>query len=170
MNFATTDRNKHDPGARMALTIDYRLTGSGWAACTVRADGHECELSASYLSDALGKLVLAATMVLAGAHSVAVGFDEEPGEYRWSIVRTDDGTVLVNILSDLWSNQADGDGTLLLSASCAPLEFGKAVRKAAEAVLKKHGLPGYKERWCYDFPSQELELLRSYVAAWERDR
>ena len=111
-------------------------------------------------------------MVLAGAHSVAVGFDEEPGEYRWSIIRTDNGTVLVNILSfsDLWSNQADADGTMLLSASCTPLEFGKAVREAAEAVLKKHGLPGYKERWCYDFPSQELELLRSYVAARERDR
>jgi hypothetical protein len=172
MNFATTDRNKCDLGARMALTIDYWLTGSGWAACTVRADGYDCKLSASYLSDALGKLVLAATMVLAGAHSVSVGFDEEPGEYRWSIIRTDNDTVLVNILSfsDLWSNQADADGTLLLSASCAPLEFGKAVSEAAEDVLKKHGLPGYKERWCYDFPSQELELLRSYVAAWERDR
>jgi hypothetical protein len=51
----------------------------GWADCTVRADGNDCKLSASYLSDALGKLILAASAVLADAHSVSVGFDEEPG-------------------------------------------------------------------------------------------
>ena len=68
------------------LKIDFRLTGSGWAECTVHADGCECEVSASYLSDALGKLVLAGVAVLADAQSVAVGFDEEPGEYRWAIV------------------------------------------------------------------------------------
>lgn len=48
------------------LKIDFRLTGSGWAECTVHADSHECEVSASYISDALGKLVLAGVAVLAG--------------------------------------------------------------------------------------------------------
>ena len=81
----------------MTLTIDYRLTGSGWADCTVRADGKACEISASYLSDALGNLVLAAVAVLAGAHSISVGFDEEPGEYRWAVVRTDNGTLRLTI-------------------------------------------------------------------------
>jgi hypothetical protein len=61
----------------VTLTIDYQLSGSGWADCMVHAD--------EYFSDALGKLVLAAVVVLAGAHSVSVGFDEEPGEYRWRI-------------------------------------------------------------------------------------
>lgn len=53
------------------LKIDYRLTGSGWSECTIHADGRECEISASYLSDALGKLVLAGVAVLAGAQSVS---------------------------------------------------------------------------------------------------
>jgi hypothetical protein len=151
----------------VVLTIDYRLTGSGWAECTVRADDRDCKLSASYLSVALGKLVLAAAAVLAGAHSVSIGFDEEPGEYRWSVIRTDAGTVRVSILSfqDLWGNLPDADGTPLLSVSCDPLDFAKSVWEAAEAVLKKHGLVGYKERWGHDFPSQELDLLRSYIAA-----
>lgn len=111
------------------LTIDYRLTGSGWAECTVRADEGDCKLSASYLSDALGKLVLAGAAVIAGAHSVSVGFDVEPGEYRWSIVRIDGGTIRVRILSfqDLWGNQSDAEGTPMLSLSCVPLDFGKAL-------------------------------------------
>jgi hypothetical protein len=154
------------------LTIDYRLAGSGWADCTIRADGRDCKLSASYLSDALGKLVLAAAAVLAGAHSVSVGFDVEPGEYRWSLVRADAGTMQVSILSfqDLWGNLPDAEGTLMLSVSCAPLDFGKAVREAAEAVLKKHGLADYNERWGHDFPSLELDLLQSYVAVWEHNK
>jgi hypothetical protein len=154
------------------LTVDYRLAGSGWADCTIQADGRDCKLSASHLSDALGKLVLAAAAVLAGAHSVSVGFDVEPGEYRWSVVRTDAGAMCVSILSfqDLWGNLPDTDGTPMLSGWCTPLDFGKAVREAAEAVLAKHGLADYSERWGHDFPSQELDLLRSHIAAWERNR
>lgn len=157
----------------MSLTIDYRLAGSGWADCTIRVDGQECEVSASYLSDALGNLVLAAVAVLAGAHSISVGFDEEPGEYRWSVVRTDGGTVRLTVLmfQELWGNRPDAEGKALSSWTGHPVDFGRAVRDAAEAVLKEHGLTGYKERWVeHDFPSQQLDLLKSYIATWERNR
>jgi hypothetical protein len=94
------------------LKIDFRRTGSGWAECTVHADGRQCELSVSYLSDALGKLVLAGVAVLAGAKSVSVGFDEEPGEYRWAIVMNESGTVRVDVLEfqELWNNRPDAEG------------------------------------------------------------
>lgn len=29
------------------LKIDYQLTGSGWAECTIHVDGRQCEVSAS---------------------------------------------------------------------------------------------------------------------------
>jgi hypothetical protein len=67
----------------MVLEIDYRLTGRGWAECTVRHGESQCAVWASYLSDALGKLVMGAAPIAVGAHSVSIGFDEEPGEYRW---------------------------------------------------------------------------------------
>jgi hypothetical protein len=87
------------------LKIDYRLTGSGWAACTIHADGRQCEVSASYLS------------------------------------------------------------------SCAPLEFGKALCAMADDVLDQYGLAGYKERWAaHDFPVAELDLLKSYIVRWKRNR
>lgn len=157
----------------MTLAIDYRLTGSGWADCIVRTGGKDYEISASYLSDALGNLVLAAAAVLAGAHSISVGFDEEPGEYRWAVVRTDNGTVTLTVLSfqELWGNRPDAEGTPLCSWTGHPVDLGRAVRDAAEAVLKAHGLAGYKERWAeHDFPSQQLELLKRYIAQWERNR
>ncbi len=48
----------------MALQIDYKLTGSGWAECTI-ADGEKsCTVTVSYLTDALGDLVLAAVAQL----------------------------------------------------------------------------------------------------------
>lgn len=117
--------------------------------------------------------MLAAAAVLAGAHSISVGFDEEPGETRWSVVRTDNGTVRVSVLSfqELWGNRPDAEGESMFSWTCPPIDFGRAVRDAAETVLKEHGLAGYKERWVeHDFPSQQLELLKSYIAAWERNR
>ncbi|MBW8846127.1 MAG: hypothetical protein JF607_14270 [Burkholderiales bacterium] len=163
-----TDKN---PNNQAPLTIDYELTGSGWARCSVRVDSQHCELSASYLSDALGKLVLAAVAVLAGAHSISVGFDEEPGEYRWNVVYLDNALVRLTLLEfdELWGNQPDAEGRSLLIVTCSPLTFAKAVRAAAETVLKAHGVAGYKERWGqHDFPSQQLALLEAGIAAWER--
>lgn len=155
------------------LKIDFRLIGSGWAECTVYADGLECKVSASYLSDALGKLVLAGVAVLAGAQSVSVGFDEEPGEYRWAIVMIDSGTVRVDVLEfqELWGNRPDAEGRSLMTFSCSALEFGKAVCATADEVLKQHSLAGYKQRWVEnDFPVVELDLLKSYILRWERYR
>lgn len=113
---------------------------------------------------------MAAIAILAGAHSISVGFDQEPGECRWSIVRIDGRVLRADILSfgDLWGNQPDNEGTPLLFFICTPLEFGKAVQKAAQAVLKKHGSTGYKVQWGHDFPLRELDLLNAHVATWEQ--
>lgn len=116
--------------------------------------------------------MLAGVAVLAGAHSVSVGFDEEPGEYRWAIVMTENGTVRVDVLAfeELWGGRPDAEGKSLLTFSCAPLTFGKAVCAMAEEVLKQHGLAGYKERWAdHDFPVAQLDLLKSYILRWERN-
>jgi hypothetical protein len=88
-----------------SLNIDYRLSGSGWARCTVRFGDAQCEISASYLSDALGKLVLSAVAVLSGFQALSLGFDEEPGEYRWSITRVGADDISIRLLSfdRLWA-------------------------------------------------------------------
>lgn len=41
----------------------------------------------------------------------------------------------------------------------------------ADTVLEQYGLEGYKERWVEnDFPVAELDLLKSYILRWERNR
>ncbi|MFZ5543951.1 MAG: hypothetical protein ACOZJZ_10350 [Pseudomonadota bacterium] len=156
----------------MSLTIEYRLAGSGWADCAIQLEGRTCQISASYLSDALGNLILAAAAVVAGVHSVSVGFDEEPGEYRWAVVKSGGNEVNVRLLEfqELWGNAPDSEGKLLLEFAIRPLEFGKAVANAARAVLQEYGAAGYKERWVeHDFPIRQFELLTELIARWERN-
>jgi hypothetical protein len=156
----------------MSLLIEYHLLGSGWAECKVQFGEASCEVTASYLSDALGSLVLAAVAVLAGAHSISFGFDEEPGEYRWSIVRSDNNKVELCLLEfeQLWGNRPNSEGKLLMQVSVRPLEFGEAVAGAASRVLTQYGVAAYKEKWVeHEFPSRELELLNEYIARWRRN-
>jgi hypothetical protein len=153
----------------MSLSIEYHLVGSGWAECRVRFNDAKCEISASYLSDALGNLVLAAAAVVAGVHSVSVGFDEEPGEYRWVVVKSGNNEVNVRLLEfqELWGNEPDGRGKLLMEFAVPPLEFGEAVAIAASGVLTKYGATQYKERWVeHEFPHRQLELLNEFIERW----
>ena len=142
--------------------IDYRLTGVGWSACTVRFGDAHCEVSASYLSDALGKLVLGAAAIVSGAHAVSVGFDEEPGEFRWAIVRESAQTVRVTVLSfpKLWANRPDAEGEAMLTFACDADDFGAAVWLAATRVRNAWPGEAYREQWLeHDFPTNALALL-----------
>lgn len=157
----------------MSLAIEYRLLNAGWAECTVRVGSISQELSASYLSDALGNLVLAAVGVLAGLHCVATSFDEEPGEYRWVIERASGADISLKVVAfdELWANKPNSEGKVLVETTCHPLLFGEAVHRAATAVLAEHGEAGYREKWVeHDFPSRQLELLTEYISRWQRDR
>jgi hypothetical protein len=151
----------------MAFIVDYKLTGPGWAACSVSRDGESCEISASYLTDALGNLLLCAYGSISGFSLVAFGFDEEPGEYRWVVRQVGSNTISVEILSfhQLWGLLPDSEGKSLFSATCEPLEFAKAVLAAAEHVLSRHGVEGYLALWLNPFPAKQFDLLRETILA-----
>jgi len=146
------------------LDIDYRLTGQGWAACTVRFGDEQCEIRASYLSDALGKLVLGAAAVASGLHSVSIGFDEEPGEYRWVVTDVAGAEVRVSVLAfdGLWSHLPDSAGRMLLGFTCDPFDFAEAVWVAASRVREAWPGEAYRDKWGeHEFPTQALALLEA---------
>src|SRR5262245_32400870 len=93
--------------AEADVSMDYRLTGSGWSACTLEMYGQKCVTTASYLSDALRELVEGANHMLSGGHEARFRFDEEPGEYRWILRSVQDGGVSVRILEfpELWAEK-----------------------------------------------------------------
>ena len=144
------------------LSISYELDGTGWAHCTVDDGAARCTVNASYLSDALGTLVLAGLGVLSGFSALTFAFDEEPGEYRWIIRSPERNTMELCLLAfdERRGNPADSDGRLLLATRCRPAVFARAVHAAAQAVLERHGEAGYQERWAqHAFPSRQLYLL-----------
>ena len=146
--------------------ITYELLGTGWSVCRLKAGALETEISASYLSDALGNLVLSALAVASGFRSMSFGFDQEPGEYRWIIETTDTELVRLRIVEfeELWGNKSDDAGRLRLEVSMRALQYAEAVASAAEDVLLAYGLKGYAERWAeHKFPERELTLLRSAI-------
>ncbi len=132
----------------MSFTIAYRITGLGWAECTVGDDKSTCTVTASYLSDALRTLILAATAALSRFSRLSFSFDEEPGEYRWVISSPRVNELEVRILSfdELWGDKPDSEGHLVFRTICTPETFAVAVHAAAAAVLAEHGVAGYLEK------------------------
>ena len=156
----------------MSLSITYRLTGTGWATCSLNDGNSSCELNASYLSDALRSLVLSATAVLSGFMRVSFRFDEEPGEYRWVISSPRLNELELEILAfeELWGDRPDSEGKSLFKTRCLPETFAKAVAGAAQSILEEHGEAGYLERWLeHPFPIAQFKELNRLLKEQERD-
>ena len=150
----------------MPLEIAYDLVGTGWSKCQVSDGANICKVTASYLSDALGNLVMSAIAVLGEYHSLAFGFDEEPGEYRWVVERAGNSDVSLQIVefSEMWSGAANADGQVLFSTLVSRLDYANAIHDAASKVLLDHGLAGYHAKWVeHPFPEQHLTALREVL-------
>ena len=147
----------------MRLIVNLELTGLGWADCHIADETSSCKVTASYISDALRHLVLAATAVLSGFRSVTFAFDEEPGEYRWVISTPRLNEIELTILSfpQLWGDKPDSEGKCLFRTKCRPRVFAEAVNAAATEILNTMGERGYAERWVeYPFPTAQLNELQ----------
>lgn len=146
----------------MTLRINYRLTGQGWAECTLVDAEQSCTITASYLSDALFNLLLASTALLSGFSCLTFSFEEEPGEYRWVITSPRLNEIELRILSfgDLYGGEPESAGQLLFQTTCIPETFAMAVHSTAAALLTEHGEAGYLEKWLeYPFPTTHFNEL-----------
>ncbi|WP_342117776.1 hypothetical protein [Pseudoduganella sp. OTU4001] len=154
----------------MKLEIDYQLTGKGWADCVISVEDKRCEISASYLSNALRNLILAANGALTGFNSVSFGFDEEPGEYRWVLISPRPNEIEVEIIEfqELCGWKPNSEGESLLKFRCQPIDFAKAVQSAAAKLLETHGENGYLEMWVeHPFPmSLYVDLTKMIEQDW----
>ena len=150
----------------MSVSVTYNLMGAGWSECIVDIDGHQAHISASYLSDAFGELLRAVANLLQGAGEDTVSFDEEPGEYRWRLVRVGSELVRVQIFSfkSLWGNEPDEAGEPVLDVVCPLASFAEAVATAAQRVLDEHGMDGYRDKWVeHGFPADRLAEIQQLL-------
>ncbi|WP_156226394.1 hypothetical protein [Herbaspirillum chlorophenolicum] len=150
----------------MLLNIEYRLTGIGWASCKLVSENSSCLISASYLSDALYKLISSAISVCTGVNRISFGFDEEPGEFRWIIKQSRINEIEIEIRSfeELWGGKPDEDGEVLFQTQCRPITFAKLVYATAQLILEDIGESGYLEKWHeHPFPSTEFRELKRLI-------
>ncbi len=156
----------------MSLTIRYQLVGTGWAKCHVSDGLASCELSASYLSNPLYNLLLAATAAIAGFSALTFRFDEEPGEFRWVIrsPRLNEIDVEVLEFDELLGDKPDSEGRSLFKTRCLPMTFAQAVYSAAKSVLTEYGENGYIEKWAeHPFPTLQFQELGRLITEIEGD-
>ena len=129
----TEDDDKAHGQIDMKLSISFKPTGIGWADFHVADETSSCTVTASYISDALRYLVLAATAVLSGFKSATFSFDDEPGEIRWVISSPRMNEIELTILQfpELWGGKPDAEGTPRFRTRCRPRTFAEAVNTAA---------------------------------------
>jgi len=151
------------------LDLSYNLGNHGWATACASNGGQHVEMTASYLSDALGDFARAVRGLMRGLSETTFSFLDEPGEHR-IIFKRDEETVHVAVY---WFEDESANlhhGRVVLTAECSVGELATTTINCLRKVLDAHGETGYRERWReHDFPMQEyrdlLELRREHAAA-----
>jgi O-acetyl-ADP-ribose deacetylase (regulator of RNase III) len=143
------------------VRLDYRLTGSGWAECTVTLGDQSVTMVASFLHDSLRDLASAALAFRDGAPSASALFHDEPGGHCLTFRRVgDDVEVQVDWYRDRPRLPGTVPCTLRLLGRTRPPHVPGQVLSALRRVLARHGEEGYLRQWKHhDFPSRELEAL-----------
>jgi hypothetical protein len=148
------------------VDFSYRLTGTGWAEARLSDGDHSVALSASYLSDALGELLLAIACLQEGAQDAECFWEEEPGEYRW-LLRRDGDSVVVTVVAfdDCWPHLPIDDREVVFTTRASLKEVATAVVTGCRAVLDDWGEEGYLKKWVeHPFPTELLEIVSAGAA------
>ena len=146
--------------------VDYRLKRHGWSEADVVIGHQQAQLTASYLTDALGDLVRAGREIAAGREAARVTWAFEPGCYRWKFDRHGaDLDVDIWRYEEDWGPDSEVDGSLVMHAECSALAMVRAVSVSAHTVLDAHGVDGYMKEWQHAaFPISDLAQLDSLIA------
>lgn len=154
----------------MGLTFSVTSLGPGSITAELAGDGTHVQLTASYLSDALGDLTRVVIGLLRGAPRARCAWQEEPGEHRWLFERAGNRVHLrVLWFPRTFSKQPDDVGRCVFSTTCTLASFAGQLKSQLDRLLGEHGVEGYQARWkTYPFPMAEYEHLRSLIRSRRR--
>ena len=154
------------------LTFSYHLDTAGWADATITDGARRVDLTASFLSDALGDLARAVVALLRGANHVEVTWLSEPGVAEWRVDRDGENVDITIILFDDWVAYRAGRARRVdqpFVAQCPLVRLAKEVLDELWQLLQSVGIDGYKQRWKkHDFPITEYEQLKGLLREWKR--
>jgi|GEM_PF-5668532 len=99
-------------------------------------------------------------------NAVSFSFEEEPGEFKWDLESLPNNNLGVKIFEGYRDHGASPHWKykLLFQTTSTQMKFGRAVAKAADALLKEYGEDGYLEKWVeYPFPTGSLQQLNQLL-------
>lgn len=156
------------------MEFTFILEGAGWAKARLQSGEKLADVTASYLSDALGDLLRAVGKLISGSSEERSSWEEEPGEFRWIFNATEDRTTLRVIwFNSRWhpifddygrltrhDELPDDRGQTVFETQEPLVDVVRGIEAGAPAVLREHGRAGYREAWgSGGFPAVELGIL-----------
>ncbi|MFE2529306.1 hypothetical protein ACFXEL_34340 [Streptomyces sp. NPDC059382] len=141
------------------LSLSWRLSGRGWANCTIADHEREADLTASSINEAQEDLLNAVSRVLTGQTEVRTQFEAEPTAYRWVFYRQDT-TVWIRIVELSHGELHNNAGTEVWSSWQPVDRLVRAVIRCFDQVADTYGESAYRGKWGDHFPRTELEALR----------
>lgn len=149
------------------VALSFAITSYGWADVSLRVVSETFNIEGvSYTGDGLGGLVRFALGLVVGETVAECSFDLEPAEIRLRGV-SDSVTVHLSVykFADGYSDNSISEEARVLYTTCRIDALGRAVSRTADAVLREHGLAGYKFGWREEFPLRALAALKAALAA-----
>lgn len=148
----------------MKVTLD--LVSRGWFSIKLSNGLDEVEIKASYLSNSPAIIISSVRTVLNGSNFASCICQAEPGEYR---INFDKSNEVVNIsvleFPNSYSKDSNSKGKVLFEGTESIGVIAREIKRQYDRLLYKFGLEGYRNIWGYEFPLEELSLLKeSFVA------
>src|SRR5262249_55059190 len=147
------------------MTISCILEGAGWARATIEHEEQRREMRFSWCSDALSRMIDAATQIARGAQEARFGFTDEPGEHECVVTRTAADQVLIRAFwYKEWTPPGPDTGDKMFECSCTASHFCAEVFRCIKKWLDEQEPGGKKELWPKnDFPDENFDNLKIFL-------
>lgn len=152
------------------MEFKYYPSGIGWATCIVEINGQKLVFTASYLTDCLSDFLRS----LMDLNSFCVPKDEvrkktecewegEPEGIVWTFELKEHNKLMIK--ADYYVDELCKDNAKTLIKTEYPYDdFLLSVLKELDALIKKHGIIGYRGAWYNaDFPLTTFLKLKHYI-------
>lgn len=146
------------------ISLDYNLTGAGWAIAKIGNGEMIVEFDVSYLNDSLLQLAKSAVFIKE-KKAKRIIFMNEPGEHHLilNFINPDELEFELKWYEDWtsWNAIEDESYQSVLQGKTKTTNYINVVRNVLIKIKEKIGLKKYHEMWInHEFPIKEFEKLK----------
>ncbi|MED4452102.1 hypothetical protein [Metabacillus fastidiosus] len=152
------------------MKFKYYLSGIGWATCNVEINTQKLEFTVSYLTNCLDNF-LKSLMYLNSfcvpkcevRKKTECEWEGEPEGIVWSFELKEKNSLFIEVMyyEDLYNKDSS---QTLIKTEYQYDEFLRIVLIELDALIRKHGIIGYREQWSdSEFPLSTFLKLKHYI-------